>query len=187
MHRSTRRAYKRASWPTILLLASMAALCSPTMSATAAVPTVKLRGTSKVRDADNPARHAFHVQMTLTFGAASAQEFEHVDLSSQMGQIFVIEFVSSICFVPTGQKLTNITLFTGLAGDQFPAPSYFPPVYTGTFSGATDEFSASTLTRLYHLVQPNTDPISLQINRNSTAGVGHCDITLSGYLLDPNL
>lgn len=186
MHRSTRRAFKRGSWPTILALASITALCVPTMSATAAVPTVKLRGTSSVRDADNPARHAFHVQMTLTMNATSAQDFEHVDLSSHMGEIFVIEVVSSICFVPTGQKVTNIVLTTGLAGDQFSVPTYYPPAYTGTFSGTTDEFSATTLTRVYHLVQPNTDPISLQVNRNSTAGASHCDVTLSGYLLDPN-
>jgi hypothetical protein len=179
--------FNRGSWRVILALASWAALCAPTTLARAAVPTVKLRGTSSVRDADNPARHPYHVQAVLTFGANSAQEFQNIELPNAADQVFVIEFVSEICFVPTGQKLTNVTLNTAIEGDQFAVSNYFPPVFTGTFSGTTDEFSANSITRLYHLAKTGGTPLSLQINRNGTGNVqGHCNITLNGYLIDPN-
>jgi hypothetical protein len=187
VHWPTRRAFDRGSWPTILVLASITALCAPTMSATAAVPTVKLRGTSSVRDADNPARHAYHLMTRLNFAASSDQETDNVDLPNATGKIFVIEVVSEICFVPTGQKLANVTLATAVEGDTETVTNYFPPVFTASFGGTTDEYSANTLTRLYHLVKPTGLPLSLQINRNSSTGVGHCNISLSGYLIDPNL
>jgi len=48
-------------------------------------------------------------------------------------------------------------------------------------------FSATTLTRLYHLGAPGGGALSIQINRDGSSGAGHCNITLSGYLIDPNL
>ena len=98
--------------------------------------------------------------------------------------MFVIEVVSSTCFVPIGQKMGNVTVNTALAGEKFAVPHYFPPTFTASFSGTTDEFSASTLTRLYHLASPSVAALSIQINRNGDTDVGHCDITLSGYLVD---
>jgi hypothetical protein len=174
---------KRRGGVAIMALALLAA--SPASRAGAAVPVVKLRGTSSVRDADNPARHAYHVQIELTFGTSSAQEFDHVPLPNADGKIFVIENVSEICFVPVNVKLTNVEVLTALDGDAFAVPSYFPPVFTGSFSGSTDEYSGNFPVRLYHLATAMGTPLSIQINRNSSVGPGHCDVTLTGYLIDP--
>ena len=54
----------------IVIVVSLLGLLARPVSAS--VPTVKLRGTSSVRDADNPARHAYHLQTTITFGSTSA-------------------------------------------------------------------------------------------------------------------
>ena len=130
------------------------------------------------RDVDNPATQPF-VEV-LQSSNPNNRSFQ-----VPLGKRLVIEYVSGVGQIRSGQKILAVSLQTGLVinGQQIGVRHHFTPVLTGTKTFATagnlDTFVVSQQTRLY-AEQGSTVELSTEVTEE---GFGFT-VTVSGYFVD---
>lgn len=129
------------------------------------------------RDVDNPAREPFQRFLVEQLNDGEFSAGDRVSFSVPAGKRLVIEYVSLLSVVPTGQKLrVKIDAFAGGHGSHQLTLSG-----EGSFQGGRDDYKASHLTRIY--ADPGTD-VFIRVARNSTSGIAGINASVSGYLVD---
>jgi hypothetical protein len=145
-------------------------------------PTFKVGNTADSpvpsRDVDNPVRQPFVA--VLQSANPSNRSFQ-----VPLGKRLVIEYVSGIGQMRSGQKILTVSLQTELVlnGQQIGVRHHFTPVLTGTktfpIAGNLDAFVVSQQTRLY-AEQGSTVELSTDVTEE---GFGFT-VTVSGYFVD---
>lgn len=130
------------------------------------------------RDVDNPATQPF-------FKVLQSSNPNNRSFQVPLGKRLVIEYVSGIGQMRSGQKILAVSLQTNLVlnGQQLGVRHHFTPVLTGTqtfpIAGNLDTFVVSQQTRLY-AEQGSTVELSTEVTEE---GFGFA-ITVSGYFVD---
>ena len=129
------------------------------------------------RDVDNPARQPFQ---RFLVGALNEGEFnagDPVSITVPSGKRLVIEYVSFIGLIPTGQKL-RVRVDAHAGGS---ASHHLTLSNEGSFQGGKEDYKASQLVRIYG--DPETD-VMFGVARNNGTGTCSFNISVSGYLVD---
>lgn len=128
-----------------------------------------------VRDADNPARQPFQSESSESFPAGG--DTINVFFSVPAGKRLVVEQVTaSIGVLPGQHALMNV--MTTANGNQ--VVHFMKPTEQGEWVGF-QVFVVSQPVRFY--ADAGTQ-VRLQVNKNSTVGIGSATVSLSGYLID---
>jgi hypothetical protein len=137
-------------------------------------PTVGLLAGAAVRDADNPARHAWQTRQAFSVTG----DFECDAFSVPSGKELVIENFSAFGWVPAGQQILHFDLITSIGGIE--VQHFFRSDRSGTQLGY-EIFVAGQQTRLY------SEPGSLVrfcLSRDSGVDEASMTVALSGHLVD---
>ena len=131
------------------------------------------------RDADAPARAPFQAQIPVPI--VPGQNAPNATIAVPKQKHFVIEHVSAIAGLPSGQRV----MFVGvnvIAGGT-PATHFLPMHPTGTTSSTPgDWFAGASPVRLY--ADPQTK-VTVSVSRSDTTGGGlTATVSLSGHLVD---
>jgi hypothetical protein len=126
-----------------------------------------------VRDVDF-ARQPFHQSAEFSFPDGAITRTTSITIPA--GKRLVIEYVSGLLVVPTGQNITKITL--GVTLDQQFANHFVARTPVGDSGFDNELFSVSQQMRVY------ADGLFINIQRGSATGTASGTVTLSGYLVD---
>lgn len=128
------------------------------------------------RDVDNPARQPF--QIGLGISVANGNLTANGSFTVPAGKQLVIEFVSALAAISSGQKLT---LQFSTTGGGAPVAFTLPAFLQGTFGGTVDDYAVAQQMRVY--ADPGTSVQFVLTQNNTTAGA-LADIGVSGYLVN---
>lgn len=150
---------------------------SPTVGISPSANTVQIGNTTNtpvlVRDVDsNAARQPFQATTNLVFTSGFNNQGAFI-ASVPAGKRLVIEYVSMVLLLPTGQKPSQAEIVT----DNF--PHFLIATQQGSF-GVFDTFSVSQQVRLYA-----DSSVAFNVVRSANDGVdGSLTATISGYLIN---
>jgi hypothetical protein len=152
-------------------------------------PTVALAPGVSIRDADNPARHAFQIAVAVQLAPGLAEATAGFPVPG--GKELVIENVSGFGEIPIGESLTNVSVCTAVRGITPPNQGppeichFFVPTVTGSYNGTVNNNVVSAQPRLYSDgCDFSNCQVRVQANRNGTSGSGDFHFSISGYLAD---
>ena len=129
------------------------------------------------RDVDNAARQPFQRFLVDQINPGESNAGSRISFTVPEGKRLVIEYVSFIGVVPTGQKLrVKVDAHAGGIGSH-----HLTLTNEGTFQGGTEDVKASQLTHFY--ADPGTD-VFIGVARNSVNGTVGINASVSGYLVD---
>ncbi|HEX9422473.1 MAG TPA: hypothetical protein VF899_04470 [Pyrinomonadaceae bacterium] len=152
---------------------------TPTVGIDAANNTVKIDTASPVpvRDVDNPARQPFTAQFSVFIPNGYDHGLE--DMSDvPAGKRVVIEHISALTRLPSGQKVEALVVLTIGSGQ-----TYLGAELKTTIDGL-DQFITSQPVRLYvdHVSSPPA--LRVVVYRDGVAGDGGSTVNINGYLVD---
>ncbi len=133
-----------------------------------------------------PTVQPFQYYSPLTIAPGESYHTNYIDIAMPPGKILIIEYVSGFGELPTGQKLTNVSVSTYQLPQPkdpeqlYEVPHFFIAMFTGNYQGTSDNYVVGACTRLYH----SGERILLQANRNSTQGKATFNFALSGNFVD---
>jgi hypothetical protein len=161
---------------------------TPTMGIDAANNTVKIDTASPVpaRDVDNPARQPFFGQFDVSISNGSNSGFGNLATSAvPAGKRLVIEYISALTSVPSGQKVTVIEIITAGAPGGAASLTWLGADFKATFDGL-DRFITSQPVRLYadSGAAIGSPAVRAYVSRDGDGGIGYSFVNISGYLVD---
>lgn len=130
-----------------------------------------------VTSTDDPGRQAFSFQDN--HGMTNGSEGTSIQFTVPTGKRLVIQFVSALASLQSGQRLARADIQTESNG-QFALYDLLP-AFVGTFTSGGDNVVAAQDVTLY--ADGETDVILL-VQRDSTTGNGELHGAVSGYLMD---
>lgn len=149
---------------------------TPTVSVSG-MPTVSLAAGASFRDADNAARQPFQQAWSCAFtGFFFCNDTTSITVPT--GKELVIEFVSVMMDLPTGQKPREVSVGTQQRGNEI--PHHFP-LSLAFDNGVDAVFAGAQQTRLY------SDPslgVTVQCQKIDGSVGGSCFGSISGYLVN---
>lgn len=140
-------------------------------------PSVTVNGTATVRNADDPARHAFAAFREYDVQPGSADQTFFV-ATVPAGKRLVIETVETGTNVPTGQSVifnVNTSLNSATITHLIAVAAQ------GSFESIGDTWVGTHAVRWY--ADPGTD-VTVRFRRSSSADKAFIGVTVSGYLVD---
>jgi hypothetical protein len=134
-------------------------------------------GPVQVRDVDNPARHRYQNQVILQDDPNGGGELK---ITAPANQLLVIETVSALFNLPSGQKPGDVFLAIDEMGANAGA-RYELPFLSIITTGGRDYYRTTLPVRLY--ADPGTS-IRCDVQRDRTVGTFNFYLNVSGYLVD---
>ena len=128
------------------------------------------------RDADNAARQPFQVHGFPDIG--DGYYFATFSFNVPAGKRLVMEYVSAIVNVPSGQK---VAVWVNANQGSGPVSHYVVPTSLGAFNQLTETFAVGQLTRIY--ADPSTQ-VDVVVDRNAGVGFTSANVSVSGYLVN---
>ncbi len=129
------------------------------------------------RDMDHPARQPFQRFLVDEIDDGELNAGDRISFAVPADKRLVIEYVSFIGVMPTGQKLR--VRFDVQSGGG--ANHHLTVSNEGTFQGGTEDHKASQQMRAY--AGPGTT-VYIRVARNIASGRGSFNVSVSGYLVD---
>jgi len=148
-----------------------------------AEPVIAQVRAALVKDVDNPARQSFAVNSSATNFPSNTSSVTVQLLTVPAGKRAVIEHVSCIDFLATGNNFVRTQLQYTLGGTT-QAVQFVHEFVGGSFASGVDVWSFSQPVRAY--ADPGTT-ISMTALRRSVSGTGGIECELSGHYVDTAL